>query len=56
MIIMAVAAMVARQMREQQQREALSPDETWTQEECDLYELQRVSKATFKVAKIYYVF
>ena len=49
MIIMAVAAMVARQMREQQQKEAEQPDETWTQEECDLFELQRRSKATFKV-------
>ena len=46
---MAVAAMVARQMREQQQKEAEQPDETWTQEECDLFELQRISKATFKV-------
>lgn len=41
--------MVARQMREQQQKEAEQPDETWTQEECDLFELQRISKATFKV-------
>ena len=48
-VIMAVAAMVARQMREQQQRDAAGPDETWTQEECDLFELQRISKATFKV-------
>ena len=47
---MAVAAMVARQMREQQQRDAAGPDETWTQEECDLFELQRISKATFKVS------
>ena len=45
---MAVAAMVARQMREQRRGE---PDDTWTQEQVDLFELQRLSKATFKVAE-----
>lgn len=44
---MAVAAMVARQMREQ--RCVNTPDESWTQEQMDLFELQRRSKATFKV-------
>ena len=47
---MAVAAMVARQMREQQRMEEQgAPDETWTQAETELYELQRLSRATFKV-------
>ena len=45
-LAMAVAAMVARQMREQRRGE---PDDTWTQEQVDLFELQRLSKATFKV-------
>ena len=41
--------MVARQMREQQRMEQDAPDETWTQAETELYELQRLSRATFKV-------
>ena len=45
---MAVAAMVARQMREARAG-GPQPDETWTQEQVDLFELQRKSKATFKV-------
>ena len=39
--------MVARQMREQ--RCVNAPDESWTQEQVDMFELQRKSKATFKV-------
>ena len=46
--------MVARQMREQQRMEQGAPDETWTQAETELYELQRLSKATFKVKNSLY--
>ena len=45
---MAVAAMVARQMREARSA-ANQPDENWTEEERELFELQKRCKATFKV-------
>ena len=45
---MAVAAMVARQMREARSA-ANQPDENWSEEERELFELQKRSKATFKV-------
>ena len=40
--------MVARQMREARSA-ANQPDENWTEEERELFELQKRCKATFKV-------
>ena len=48
---MAVAAMVARQMRENQQRKD-GPSSNWTEEERNLFELQQKSKSTLKVTDI----
>ena len=45
---MAVAAMVARQMRENQERKE-GPNSNWTEEERSLYELQQKSKSKLKV-------
>ena len=46
---MAVAAMVARQMRENQEKKDV-PNSNWTEEERDLYELQQKSKSKLKVS------
>ena len=48
-LTMAVAAMVARQMRENQERKE-GPNSNWTEEERTLYELQQKSKSKLKVA------
>ena len=48
---MAVAAMVARQMRENQERKD-GPNSNWTEEERNLYELQQKSKSKLKVLLI----
>ena len=45
---MAVAAMVARQMRENQEKKE-GPNSNWTEEERSLYELQQKSKSKLKV-------
>ena len=45
---MAVAAMVARQMRENQEKKDV-PNSNWTEEERTLYELQQKSKSKLKV-------
>ena len=50
-LAMAVAAMVARQMRENQQRKD-GPSSNWTEEERNLFELQQKSKSTLKVTDI----
>ena len=46
---MAVAAMVARQMRENQEKKE-GPNSNWTEEERSLYELQQKSKSKLKVS------
>ena len=46
---MAVAAMVARQMRENQEKKE-GPNYKWTEKERNLYELQQKSKSKLKVA------
>ena len=45
---MAVAAMVARQMRENQEKRDL-PDSDWTEEQRELFELKQKSKSKLKV-------
>ena len=45
---MAVAAMVARQMRENQEKKE-GPNYKWTEKERNLYELQQKSKSKLKV-------
>ena len=45
---MAVAAMVARQMRENQEKKDL-PDSDWTDEQREIFELQQKSKSKLKV-------
>ena len=45
---MAVAAMVARQMRENQEKKDL-PDSDWTDEQRQIFELQQKSKSKLKV-------
>ena len=45
---MAVAAMVARQMRENQEKKD-GPSSHWTEEEKNLYERQQKSKSKLKV-------
>ena len=47
-VAMAVAAMVARQMRENQEKKDV-PNSNWTEEERTLYELQQKSKSKLKV-------
>ena len=47
-VAMTVAAMVARQMRENQEKKDV-PNSNWTEEERSLYELQQKSKSKLKV-------
>ena len=47
-VAMAVAAMVARQMRENQERKD-GPNYKWTEKERNLYELQQKSRSKLKV-------